>query len=226
MHDVCGMDASAAKPATRLFFEADLRPHRSLSRGALLAVLGAMAAGSLYVTTLMYLLGAWPVIGFNGADLALAALLFWLNARAARAREIIRLNEDDIEITRITPAGRRSVVAVPAGWARAELEEHPGTVPRLSSAPRPSARRLAAPLVRRRSATLPRRSTGRWRAGAHPGSKPTSSRTTGRLHRPGPGGYRRGRPTAGPARRCRPAHRHARPRTPPRPRVPRSGTPA
>jgi len=131
MHDVCGMDAFTAKPASRLFFEADLRPHRSLSRAALLAVLGAMAAGSLYVTTLMYLLGAWPVIGFNGADLALAALLFWLNARAARAREIIRLNEDDIEITRITPAGRKSVACVPPGWAKAELEETPGGVPRL-----------------------------------------------------------------------------------------------
>ena len=167
MHDVCGMDASAAKPATRLFFEADLRPHRSLSRGALLAVLGAMAAGSLYVTTLMYLLGAWPVIGFNGADLALAALLFWLNARAARAREIIRLNEDDIEITRITPAGRRSVVAVPAGWARAELEEHPGTVPRLvirTPAARHEIGRALGAAQKRDLAEAINRALARWRS--------------------------------------------------------------
>jgi len=131
MHDVCGMDATAANPAPLLYFEAVLKPHRSLSRGALLGVLGGMAVVSLYVTTLMYLLGAWPVIGFNGADLALAALLFWLNARAARAREIIRLRGEEIEITTITPAGRARMVSVPPGWARAELQERPGAVPRL-----------------------------------------------------------------------------------------------
>ena len=40
------MDPSAAT-GERLFFEAELRPHRSLSRKALLGVLAAMAAGSL-----------------------------------------------------------------------------------------------------------------------------------------------------------------------------------
>jgi len=161
------MDAYAAKPVPRLFFEAELKPHRSLSRGALLAVLGGMAAGSLYVTALMFLLGAWPVIGFNGLDLALAALLFWLNARAARAREIIRLNEDDIEITRITPAGRRSVVFVPPGWARAELEETPGTVPRLvirTPAARQEIGRLLGEVQKRDLAAAINRALARWRA--------------------------------------------------------------
>jgi len=167
MHDVCGMDASAAKPASRLFFEADLRPHRSLSRGALLAVLGAMAAGSLYVTTLMYLLGAWPVIGFNGAELALAAVLFWLNARAARAREIIRLGEDAVEITRITPSGRKTMASLPPGWARAELEEHPGTVPRLiirAQAERQEIGRALGAAQKRDLAEAINRALARWRS--------------------------------------------------------------
>ncbi|MBB5373664.1 DUF2244 domain-containing protein [Acidocella aromatica] len=161
------MDAYAAKPASPLFFEADLRPHRSLSRGALLAVLGGMAVGSLYVTTLMYLLGAWPVVGFNGVDLALAALLFWLNARAARAREIIRLNNDDIEITHITPSGRRSVVFIPPGWARAELEERPGAVPHLvirtPAARREIGRQLGEAQKRDLAAAI-NRALARWRS--------------------------------------------------------------
>jgi uncharacterized membrane protein len=124
------MDAMTGKGA-ELYFEAELRPHRSLSRKALLLVLGGMAAGSLYVTTLMFFLGAWPVIGFNGADIALAALLFWLNTRAARAREIIRLSDAALEITNIAPNGREQKVTLSPDWARVELQEHPASVPAL-----------------------------------------------------------------------------------------------
>jgi uncharacterized membrane protein len=124
------MDAMAGKGA-KLYFEAELRPHRSLSRRALLLVLGGMVLGSLYVTTLMYFLGAWPVIGFNGADIALAALLFWLNTRAARAREIIRLSDEALEITNVAPSGRQEQVTLSPDWARVELQERPASVPAL-----------------------------------------------------------------------------------------------
>lgn len=124
------MDAAAGKNGV-LYFEAELRPHRSLSRKTLFLVFCAMAAGSLYVTTLMYFLGAWPVIGFNGADILLAALLFWLNARAARAREIIRLSDAALEITNIAPNGREEHVTLSPDWARVELQERPAAVPAL-----------------------------------------------------------------------------------------------
>jgi uncharacterized membrane protein len=124
------MDAPMDKGGT-LYFEAELRPHRSLSRMALLLVLGGMLAGSLYVTTIMYFLGAWPVIGFNGADILLAALLFWLNSRAARAREIIRLSDTALEITDIAPNGRQEQTTLSPDWAWVELEERPATVPAL-----------------------------------------------------------------------------------------------
>jgi uncharacterized membrane protein len=124
------MDAPDGKGA-KLYFEAELRPHRSLSRKALILVFCGMAAGSLYVTTLMYLLGAWPVIGFNGADIALAGLLFWLNSRAARAREIIRLSDTALSITNISPAGRTHHATLSPDWARVELQEHPASVPAL-----------------------------------------------------------------------------------------------
>lgn len=124
------MDAPGGKNET-LYFEAELHPHRSLSRKALLFVLGGMAMGSLYVTALMYFLGAWPVIGFNGADIALAALLFWLNTRAARAREILRLSDTAFEIIRITPGGREERITLSPDWARVELEERRASVPAL-----------------------------------------------------------------------------------------------
>jgi len=124
------MDAPSGKNGV-LYFEAELRPHRSLSRKALLCVLGGMALGSLYVTTLMYFLGAWPVIGFNGADITLAALLFWLNTRAARAREIVRLYDSMLEVTNISPGGKAQITTLSPDWAKVELQERPGAVPRL-----------------------------------------------------------------------------------------------
>ncbi len=128
--NLCGMDAPSGNNGT-LYFEAELHPHRSLSRKALFFVFGGMLLGSLYVTTLMYFLGAWPVIGFNGADITLAALLFWLNTRAARAKEIIRLYDAMLEITNISPSGRAKITTLSPDWAKVELQERPATVPRL-----------------------------------------------------------------------------------------------
>ncbi|WP_297487929.1 DUF2244 domain-containing protein [Acidocella sp.] len=122
------MDAATGKHGA-LYFEAELHPHRSLSRRALALVLGGMVLGSLYVTAIMYFMGAWPVIGFNGADILLAALLFWLNMRAARAREIIRLYDEVLEITRIAPNGRVARVEMSPDWAKVELQERPASVP-------------------------------------------------------------------------------------------------
>jgi uncharacterized membrane protein len=139
------MDAASGKHGV-LYFEAELRPHRSLSRKALLLVLGGMMLGSLYVTTLMYFLGAWPVIGFNGADITLAALLFWLNTRSARAREIIRLYDDVLEITDISPGGQKQVTTLPPDWARVELKERPGSVPALLFRARDTVREIARQL--------------------------------------------------------------------------------
>jgi uncharacterized membrane protein len=115
----------------RLLFEAVVAPHRSLSRRGMVAVIGFMFAGSLTVTSLMFLLGAWPVIGFNGADLALACFLMWLNVRAARAREIIQLRETGVRISRTDVQGRAQNFIVPSPWLTIVLEERDGTVPKL-----------------------------------------------------------------------------------------------
>lgn len=126
------MDEHAASAGQdRLLFEAVLRPRRSLGRGALLGVLGGLAAMSLLVSVLMARLGAWPVIGWNGAAIGLVALLFWLNHRAGRAHEIIRLSERELRVTRVTASGWREDIALPAAWADVRLEERPGTMPLL-----------------------------------------------------------------------------------------------
>lgn len=92
-------------------------------------VFGLMAAGSLLVNSLMYILGAIPVIGFDVADLVLAAVLIAMNLRGARASEVITLTEERLTITRTTPGGRRGAVSMAPHWLRVDVEEQAGTNP-------------------------------------------------------------------------------------------------
>ncbi|HVE21903.1 MAG TPA: DUF2244 domain-containing protein [Acidocella sp.] len=124
------MDVPTAS-AARLMFEAQVKPHRSLSRRGLGLVIAGMCLASLSVTSLMALLGAWPVIGFNGADLLLALVLIWVNVRAARAYETIRLSETELSVLWCDASGRRRLMSLSPAWANVELEERAGTVPKL-----------------------------------------------------------------------------------------------
>ncbi len=129
-----------------LLFEAVVRPHRSLSTRGMLIVMAGMAGGSLWVTSLMFLLGAWPVIGFNGADLGLAILLMWLNRRAARASETIRLSESRLTVSARDVAGRHVAYELQPYWLRVSLDERAGTVPKLMLSSRGVAHEVARAL--------------------------------------------------------------------------------
>jgi uncharacterized membrane protein len=127
------MDANAARPepvATPLF-QAIVKPHRSLSRKGLVALICCLLLGSLIITSLMALLGAWPVIGFNGADIALSLFLIRLNLRASRTVEIISLGENELEISRTDQRGRRELLTLRPYWLNVVREELQGSVPQL-----------------------------------------------------------------------------------------------
>ena len=114
------MDAMAASAEPDpLLFEATLKPHRSLSRRGIIIVIAGMLSGSLVVTSLMALLGAWPVAGFNGADLLLAVFLFRLNIRAARAVEVITLSRSALIVTMTDQHGRRASTTLAPYWLKA-----------------------------------------------------------------------------------------------------------
>jgi uncharacterized membrane protein len=120
-------DPESAAPV----FQATVRPHRSLTRKGVFIVIGCMLTASLTVTSMMALLGAWPVVGFNGADIALAIFLFWLNIRAARAVEVISLSASTLSICRTDIHGRQETLSLAPYWLNIVLEERTGTVPKL-----------------------------------------------------------------------------------------------
>ena len=112
-------------------FEAVIVPHRSLSRRGRLVLSGAMAGAIGAAGLVFLLLGAWPVVGFSGAEIGLAIFLLHVNARQARGSEVVVLHDGTARITRTDPRGRRTETVLPLGWLRMELQERPGRVPGL-----------------------------------------------------------------------------------------------
>ncbi len=113
------------------FFEAVIVPHRSLSQRGLRTLVGAIVGLSVISTSIFWWLGAWPIAGFNGAEITAAILLLRYNARAVRANEVLLLSDDALRIINTTRDGVRTERSVAPAWLRVEVQERPGRVPGL-----------------------------------------------------------------------------------------------
>ncbi len=104
-------------------FSATLRPHRSLTRRAMLLIVSAVAGLSLAIGAFVWWLGAWPVIGFMGLDVLAIGLAFHLNARAARAYEEVEVSRSAIAIRKVRANGQAHELRFNPRWVRLEVEE-------------------------------------------------------------------------------------------------------
>jgi uncharacterized membrane protein len=172
------ISAPSTAPATTdgVVFERVLAPHRSLpSRGfhLLMLILGLISLG---VGIGFLSIGAWPVTGFFGLDVALVYIAFRLNYRSGRRCEIIRLALNAFTVERIGIYGNRRVWSFQPFWVRVVLDERDADTNRLFVASH--GRFLAigdflAPAVRRELAATIRDALARWRAAF---SQPTGAR--------------------------------------------------
>jgi uncharacterized membrane protein len=124
-------DISQAEGNEAILFEAEIKPHRSLSPRGMSILVSIIGVSSFIITLIWYSLGAWPVAGFNGADIMLVVFLLRYHARHSRAVERVVLTESGFQVSRIDEKGRQTSLFVPSGWARVDLEERPGRVPAL-----------------------------------------------------------------------------------------------
>ncbi len=127
-------------------FEAVIVPHRSLSRRGrrrLLGVLLVLCAGNAAMFVHM---GAWPVGGFCGIELLLAAVMLQINTHGAKTSEVVMLGGEGLRIVRTDRHGRRQERLLPTGWLRVSLEEIAGRVPRLVLQARSEREEIAASL--------------------------------------------------------------------------------
>lgn len=84
-----------------------------------------MAIGVIsFVIGIVFLsMGAWPVFGFFGLDVALIYLAFRLNYRDARRYEIVDLSHDRLRLTCVDIHGDRTELDFNPYWVRVLLSE-------------------------------------------------------------------------------------------------------
>ena len=132
--------------ADPVVFEAEVTPHRSLSPRGLRLVIGSVCAVSLLTTSVFWYLGAWPIAGFNGGEIALAMVLLRVHARSNRQRELLLLSGQAFRVLRTDAQGRASEHSLPPFWLNVTLQERPGRVPGLYLSARGQRLEVAAAL--------------------------------------------------------------------------------
>lgn len=111
----------ARRDRERPFFTAVLTPHRSLGRAGFGVLMAGVAAVSIAVAAAFSLIGAWPVVGFAGLDVALVALAFAANYHAARAYEEVAISPTEIRLAKVAPRGHRIEHRFNPLWVRLEV---------------------------------------------------------------------------------------------------------
>jgi len=106
-----------------IHFMTSLRPHRSLSPNGFKWLIRGVLAANVMIGLPMYLLGAWPVVGFLGLDVALLWFLFQRNFLDARRSETLLLNERELIVNRVAPDGEREEHRLDAYWLKVEQGE-------------------------------------------------------------------------------------------------------
>jgi uncharacterized membrane protein len=156
---------------THAFFERVLLPHRSLPSRNFHVLMGLLGALSLAVGIGFVSIGAWPVIGFFGLDVALVYLAFRLNYRSAKQRETIRLAGDVFSVERVSVRGERRSWRFQPFWVRVILEERPDASNRLLVASHGRSLVIGdfvPPPTRRELAITIRQALARWRNSLNP----------------------------------------------------------
>lgn len=113
-------------------FSAVLTPHRSLGPRGFLVLMALVCIVSFGTGLMFLMLGAWPVMGFMGLDVALIYIAFQLNFRALRVYETVDLTPEELTVTRVPPSGKPSSWRFNPYWVRLSLEPRVGRSTELS----------------------------------------------------------------------------------------------
>jgi uncharacterized membrane protein len=112
---------SSAEPT---LFSATLTPHRSLTRRGLMAVMLGLGGLSFLAGIVFFAMGAWPVVGFLGLDVALVWWAFRVNDRAARAYEKISVSPSELLVRKVSASGAVAEWTANPVWVRLDRDMH------------------------------------------------------------------------------------------------------
>jgi uncharacterized membrane protein len=100
-------------------------PHRSLRPRGFAMLMAVMAVMSSLTGIVFWRLGAWPVPGFMGLDVAALYVAFRLSYRQGQVAEEIRMTRSLLTVRRTAPDGRSASAGLNPYWARLEIDRHP-----------------------------------------------------------------------------------------------------
>ena len=100
-----------------------LRPAPPLSPRILLIILAIVATINAIFAASFMLHGAWPMMPFMGADIALLAWAFRASERAAKREEHVVLTPSLLKIARWPPKGAPSEFTFNPYWVRVEMAD-------------------------------------------------------------------------------------------------------
>lgn len=101
-----------------------LFPHRSLDPKGVRILMGATFVVSALFSLPFYLMGAWPIVGFLGLDVAALYFAFRVSFHAARAYEDFHVTYFELLFARVTPRGVRREWRFNPTWVRLERVDH------------------------------------------------------------------------------------------------------
>jgi uncharacterized membrane protein len=117
------MSERAAESPPAVFYDAVLKPHRSLPPKGFAVMMLLIAAVSFVISLVFVLNGAWPVTPFFGLDVALVYLAFRLSYRQARLTEALTLTEESLTVERVSIYGEHRRWRFQPFWLRVRFEE-------------------------------------------------------------------------------------------------------
>src|SRR5258707_6747746 len=114
-------NAEAMEPT---LFSAVLTPHRSLGAAGFLALMALLSALSFAAGLVFYLVGAWPVVGFLGLDVALVYWAFRASYRTAAAYEQVTMTPSELRIRKVSHRGEVKEWTLNPVWVRLDRQTH------------------------------------------------------------------------------------------------------
>ncbi len=105
-------------------FSAVITPHRSLGRYGFIALMAVFGGISFIAGMVFLMLGAWPVFGFFGLDVALLYWAFKLNYRHAAAYEEVTMTPVALTVRKVSHRGRMREWVLNPLWVRLEKVVH------------------------------------------------------------------------------------------------------
>lgn len=118
------MEINAETANDRPIFSAELVPYRSLGARGWTVFMILTGVLTLAHISVFLISGAWPVAIFFGLDFGLLYGAFYLNDRAALAREEVSMSRTALTVRKFRPSGARQDIHFNPFQARFDIKRH------------------------------------------------------------------------------------------------------